>query len=470
MREQYNNAKRSHTVDPEITTYILVGYDENGAFTDPNTGGLNGLRARYPNAEFLSYNDYHTVVAAKAQITKKPYRLVVACHSNHHGECVWAKPMSELERLVAAAKDEPAKDYTVSHETIFSGLPEGLETIEVTSCYGGMAIHPEALAVAPPGTIVFAQVDRYMPSYAVNDILLGREATNQDLITILLETVDNSGNADNIGEYEDAFQRIPGRVGIGGDPPIMFNAKAVYRGIADNPDALKAAIARVHDRADVQNHLDPYLYNEESKALRERMRAAPLGPEELGKTVARILEIHAQLQTEATQQLHQRIDALAEQYAKGEIHFDAGGRVLDAKGQTDHQATKIIVMLNLAYWHESGDMARDIENTKKLESERTPSASPKETSVKFWRRHGQFLDQQIEEMKSGSKDSTWDLLELEGDEDKNKGALRQHPAHDALLNQAGITQESLAATLRADNMPLRNPAASQSVSNNGRFY
>lgn len=225
-------------------TYVLAGHDHNNAFVD----SLAVFRARDDVVVIQPIPGESIADTIRKQGIAAGDTVVVASHGGK-GSIDWNQGES------------------VSYETIFKTLPEGLSTIAVTNCFGGSA--QDSLAHVPKGAVLQSLVGSETIGVGTAVTQFAREAkagmSPTDMFLEALDNVDPKEVAsvaarENAVSTTPAFVSDPNKVlphliGIGGGESINLNDKIAEMGRAADAGtldriALDKATQLVFDRFD----------------------------------------------------------------------------------------------------------------------------------------------------------------------------------------------------------------------------
>lgn len=227
-------------------TYVLAGHDHNGAFTD----GLAQLEGRSDVVIIRPIPGESIADTMRKQGIAAGDNLVVASHGTQGG-IEWNQ--GEIAR----------------YDTAFGALPEGINTIAVTSCFGGSA--QASLASVPKGTVLQSLVGTETVNVSSAITQFSREAkaglSPTDMFLEALDNVDpnqvaavatrENSASNNQPLVADPNKVLPHVIGIGGNPPISINlndriaqmGKEADNGTLDRI-ALDRAVQKVTERFD----------------------------------------------------------------------------------------------------------------------------------------------------------------------------------------------------------------------------
>lgn len=238
-------------------TYLIVGPDHNGAFTQ----GVDVLKAagQVTGNEVVviqPVNGSFQQAIAAANISP-PANVILYAHGAETngrpepGAFVW----SDGSNLQA-----------VGYDVLYDSLPVGIETISIASCYGGSAHNPEYTRYLKPGTSVVSLVG--------SDSLRATGAQNLGISELLLQDIGQPSPADYAINALDNFDltayKVTNRDLLGANPDrVLANAlpHRITIGRAGGPQNIdldayldgrnirisEGAIARIRERFNLAN-------------------------------------------------------------------------------------------------------------------------------------------------------------------------------------------------------------------------
>ncbi|MDX2094388.1 MAG: hypothetical protein SFW64_00360 [Alphaproteobacteria bacterium] len=381
--------KPPHREHNPITTYVLAGRDDAGAFS---VAVANYKKT--PGVVVIDASDYPSFADAIAQI-KGPGNIVLAAHGSTNGYFQWN-----------------TMNTTISYNEGLSALKtlpnagQGIGTITIGSCYGGLAAHH--LDAIPTGTVLQSMVgsdatalDIFQTTFQIGI----KGATNPT--SLILEAIDNvspkdyqrlyeafSGTGISTEHFPKPEDLMPTIVGIGGNSPITINLDAAAQSLLDKtPDRgdFNSAVRMVKGRFDgnykvslidtLEKDLgipykemvdatkddgtfDPAFVKKSVEALKKLYPGESINEANAEKYFYRAIDAH---QRRVDKELDKEIERVADKMRKGEPV------ARDAEGNIDLEELRIRRALGIAYMETSGEMKRLINTAKEsaLEPEAT---------------------------------------------------------------------------------------------------
>ena len=196
-----------------VTTYVLAGFDHNGAFKD-----TMDFFADKPNVVIVHPKPNEPIVQTlvRAHITP-PANIVIACHGGADGTVDWNKYDPKHPNDPTASP---------SYEDIYAALPrQGIGHIAILSCYGGTGITLKSL---PSGAIVHSEISRKTEATSDQDLTFTAvytEAVIPQIITSLGSLNPYTVHFITRSERKDDAKKVtrkdmlPLDIGIGGKAP-----------------------------------------------------------------------------------------------------------------------------------------------------------------------------------------------------------------------------------------------------------
>ena len=246
-----------------VTTYVLAGYDWNGAFKTPMTFWRASVQEK-KDVVILYPKPNQTMQQIAAQI-KPPANIIVECHGGSDGSFGWGK------------------DSAYYYADLFQALPrKGIQSVTINGCYSGSAL--DNLQGLPDGTILQSRTGAKVAGWGGANWRFAKEVASYKEITplsIMLEALDATDPA--IWKKEEAENNawikahpqeakkehleieninpndvLPHTIGIGGHPPILLdlNQQMVALSAAAKAQRLdQKQFQRAIDQ--VKEHFDP---------------------------------------------------------------------------------------------------------------------------------------------------------------------------------------------------------------------
>lgn len=197
-------------------TYILVGDQWEGDGKIVANGFLESTR---PDAVIIRARDYPNIADALKQITPPVGNVEIHAHGSPDGTIEWS-----------------AKKDSTSYTSVFSGLPVGVQTITIHSCYGGSAEATKFLQAAPGGSTIISMAgpDTVGSTEAIRKFMSNTPGTGSptDIYVQSLNAYDpqvfvrNSQYWRDLKERNDAERRA--------DPTIKIDSAAATFGAIDD--------------------------------------------------------------------------------------------------------------------------------------------------------------------------------------------------------------------------------------------
>ena len=159
------------SVTDEIKTYVLAGYDHNGAFA-----GELAAYAKRSDVIIIRETSGLSIEDAVAQI-KPPANVVLSCHGGKDAEFEWHncndirhifdaavsyrylfKLLPQGSGISIASDDGTHRTYTERFIQAVTNANKDVVTVDhIGSCYGGLAVMRGRIKAVPPGVIVMPE-------------------------------------------------------------------------------------------------------------------------------------------------------------------------------------------------------------------------------------------------------------------------------------------------------------------------
>ena len=265
-----------------MKTYILAGYDHNGAFQ--STIEQWQKRAEQKGDVEILYPKPNETMEQLAARIKSPANIIVEAHGSKDGHFAWDQTQGE-------------KAHNHYYGELFQFLPAGIESITVDGCYGESAVRMRA--AVPPGTILQSRIGSKTTGLGsnisgqyVHEISQHNEITP---LSIMLEALD--ATSPDIYETNNNLRKargdekinvsvknfdpndvLPHTIGIGGRPPIVLDlnqkmAELSTHGQSGQSWARVAAHVKSYFDTDDGFHIDKRGISTNSSAQKRKLNA-----------------------------------------------------------------------------------------------------------------------------------------------------------------------------------------------------